>query len=469
MGAVWVARHLKLNEPVAVKFMQADLHDSDGAHTRFEREATAVAQLQRKTHHVVNIHDYGIDHGMPYIVMELLDGETLHERLKRVHRIALSSALEIVIQLCKALRPAHEAGIVHRDIKPSNVFIARISDEEIVKVLDFGLAKGEALEVQGESTRTGDILGSPHYMSPEQATGEGVIDARSDLWSTAVLIYRAITGELPFPGSKFGEILVKVARDPFTPPSQLVIGIPRGVDAFFAKALAKHPAQRFQSARDMAMGFATAVGELAQLSGSFRQVSPSYANVLIRDSGPGLSEPPPEGIPRSDRAPVHDIPTTPLSGAHPSELHAPPSFPSGSLIATALPQLKARGRTVALAGGGFLLLLVTLALALAGGAPEHEAQSFEPALSSVTDAVVARAVELEVADDARRRAERAEAEAERAAAEATSAAAAASAAASADAPTASSVPTPAPPRPVQRSDCPPGGFHPLWGYRCPAR
>ena len=233
MGAIWVARHLKLNEPVAIKFMSAELAASKEALVRFEREATAVAQLQRKTTHVVHIHDYGIDGNNPYIVMELLEGETLHTRLKRCGRLMLHEVAAIVEQLCRALRPAHQAGIVHRDIKPSNVFINRKGDEEVLKVIDFGLAKGDALDVTGESTKSGGVLGSPHYMSPEQATGNAPVDHRSDVWAVGVVAYRCVVGKLPFPGTKLGDILVRVARDPAPSPSTLVQGVPEELDAFF--------------------------------------------------------------------------------------------------------------------------------------------------------------------------------------------------------------------------------------------
>lgn len=260
MGSLWVARHVHLREPVAVKFMSASLASSSEAQQRFEREATAVAQLQRRTRHVVQIHDYGFDEGVPYLTMELLEGENLHQRLKRERRLPLPTVASLLVQLAKALRPAHEVGIIHRDIKPSNIFLARSDDEEVLKVLDFGLAKGEALHVKGESTRTGDVVGSPHYMSPEQSRGRREVDWRTDLFSAAVVVYRATVGQLPFRGSQLGDVIVKICTEAPPRASHLLPGAPAGLDAFFERALHKDPERRYQSAKELAEAFASLVG-----------------------------------------------------------------------------------------------------------------------------------------------------------------------------------------------------------------
>ena len=158
MGTVWAAMHLQLDMPVAVKFMDPSAADADGR-LRFEREARAIAQL--RSPHVVQVLDHGVDNGTPYIVMELLEGEDLEGRLRRTKKLTIPVATRIFSQSARALRRAHDAGIVHRDLKPNNVFLARVDDEEVVKLLDFGVAKLQwngALDPHNESTQQGLLL-----------------------------------------------------------------------------------------------------------------------------------------------------------------------------------------------------------------------------------------------------------------------------------------------------------------------
>jgi serine/threonine-protein kinase len=177
MGSVWLARHAKLGSPVAVKFMDPAYATTPAFVARFEREARIAANL--RSPHVVHVQDYGIDEGVPYLVMELLQGEDLGDRLNRVGRLSLQDSARLLAQAGKALRRAHEAGLVHRDLKPGNLFLAQIEDEEIIKILDFGIVK-ETGQLSGERTGTGEVLGSPHYMSPEQVHGDKDLDHRSE-------------------------------------------------------------------------------------------------------------------------------------------------------------------------------------------------------------------------------------------------------------------------------------------------
>ncbi|MCA9622786.1 MAG: serine/threonine protein kinase, partial [Myxococcales bacterium] len=167
MGSVWTAHHEKLDAEVAIKFMDPELAASDDMRARFEREAKAAAKL--RSPHVVQVLDYGVEQGQPFIVMERLHGEDLRTRLRQRQRLGLREGASILNQVCKALRVAAEHGIVHRDLKPANVFIAKSGDDEVVKVLDFGVAKALRPTADGEGTTSGILLGSPHYMSPEQA------------------------------------------------------------------------------------------------------------------------------------------------------------------------------------------------------------------------------------------------------------------------------------------------------------
>ncbi|MFT3767828.1 MAG: serine/threonine-protein kinase [Minicystis sp.] len=251
MGSVWVAQHLRLGARVAVKLMDPSCASSSDARMRFEREATASAKLDSP--HVVRVHDYGVEAVQPYLVMELLQGEDLGARLRRERVLSLGETATIVTQVCKALRCAHEAGLIHRDLKPANIFLAWQQDEVVVKVLDFGIAKSTTAT---EATKTGMVLGSPHYMSPEQARNSRQVDARSDLWSLGVVAFRCLTGKLPFPGEELTEVLLGICAGSMPVASQIAPHLGPDVDRFFERAMAREPAQRFQSPREFAAAMA---------------------------------------------------------------------------------------------------------------------------------------------------------------------------------------------------------------------
>ncbi len=257
MGSLWVARHAQLGSTVALKFLDASFAVSPAHRARFEREARAAATL--KSPHVVHVLDYGFEGTAPYIVMELLEGEDLGQRLHRVRRMSLHDTAKILVQVGKALRKAHEAGFAHRDLKPANLFLARVDDEEVVKVLDFGIAK-EQHAALGDATRTGEVIGSPHYMSPEQVRAEKDADHRSDLWSLGIILYRMLVGVLPFPGDQLGPVLAKILTDPIPVPTRAAPDLPHTMDGFFARALARDKQQRFQSIGEMIEAFHAAAG-----------------------------------------------------------------------------------------------------------------------------------------------------------------------------------------------------------------
>lgn len=255
MGEVWRARHLHLDMPVAIKFMEARAAASPEARSRFEREAKAIAKI--RSPHVVQVTDHGVDGGTPYMVMELLEGEDLGVLLRRVGKLSLAQTARIVQQAAKGLRRAHEQGVIHRDLKPSNVFLARVDDDETVKVLDFGVAKLLATEPMGaiapsEQTQAGTVLGSPAYMSPEQVRGVRDLDARADVWSLAVIAFRMLTGEKPFEADTIGELVVKLCVDPLPKATKLAPELPEALDAFFDKAFSRTMEQRFASATELA-------------------------------------------------------------------------------------------------------------------------------------------------------------------------------------------------------------------------
>lgn len=262
MGAVWEATHLSLGTRVAVKFIDAEYAESPEARSRFENEARAAARLRSK--HVVEVYDHGVsDDGCPFIVMEFLQGEPLDKRLDRLGRLPAKEAAQIVLQICRALAKAHAANIVHRDLKPENVFLVWDDEEhtDVVKVVDFGIAKFNDTSLSSSSaTRTGSVLGTPYYMSPEQARGLRSVDSRSDLWSVAVIAYRCIVGALPFEGEAVGDLLVKLCTAPIPVPSEVTPDVPPSFDAWFHKALTREPAQRFQTAAQLSESLAAVCG-----------------------------------------------------------------------------------------------------------------------------------------------------------------------------------------------------------------
>ena len=257
MGSVWIARHAQLGNAVAIKFLDASFAASAAHRARFEREARAAANL--KSPHVVQVFDYGFEDSDPYIVMELLEGEDLGQRLHRVRRMSLKDTAKALAQVGKALKKAHEAGFAHRDLKPANLFIAKVDDDEVMKILDFGIAK-EQHAALGDATRTGEVIGSPHYMSPEQVRAEKDLDHRTDLWSMGIILYRMLTGALPFPGDQLGPVLAKILTEAVPPPSSAAPDLPPTMDGFFTRALARDKNQRFQSIQEMVEAFQAAAG-----------------------------------------------------------------------------------------------------------------------------------------------------------------------------------------------------------------
>lgn len=262
MGSVWRAQHLALGTPLAVKLIDPSMTDSAEAVARFKREAQSAAAL--RSVHVVQIIDYGVDDGIPFIAMELLEGETLAARLERVYRLSPICTASIVTQVARALARAHAAGIVHRDLKPANIFLSPEVDDDVTKVLDFGIAKHlEPLtESAGVKTRAGVILGSPYYMSPEQALGQTTIDHRTDIWSLGVIACQCLSGQRPFDKNTPGALLMAICSEPIPKPSSLA-AVPAGFDEWFARATARCPTERFESA-------AEAAAELREICGAIR-------------------------------------------------------------------------------------------------------------------------------------------------------------------------------------------------------
>ncbi len=280
MGSVWRAFDTRLDTPCAVKFIEGELANVAEAHARFEREAKAAAAL--RSPHVVEIKDHGVWQGTPYIAMELLEGEDLGKFLaKSGGKLAPAQVSSIMEQVCRALTKAHAAGIVHRDLKPDNIFIVNDDDRQLVKILDFGVAKSASQTLDGSNTKTGAMLGTPYYMSPEQAQGIKSVDSRSDLWSLAVIVYQCITGRLPFESEALGDLLVKIIVQPVPVPSSVAV-VPPGFDRWWAKAAERNPEGRFQHAKEFSMTLSLAVG-----TSSLNESVPHARGTAMMNQGPG--------------------------------------------------------------------------------------------------------------------------------------------------------------------------------------
>ena len=252
MGTVLVAFDQALDRQVAIKVLSCPSEESSDLLQRFEREAQIIAQLQHP--HIVQIYDYGIARDQtPYIVMELLEGEDLSQTFERMRGMPLRAVVPLVVQAVRGLQAAHRAGVIHRDLKPANLFLARQAGEQILKILDFGIATAQHTEpVPSEGVYS--QAGTPSYMSPEQVRGKE-IDHRTDLWSLAVVAYEALTGTVPFHGRNVPDIVMRIVQDPPIPPSRTVDSLGPAVDEFFERALAKDPDERFSSAQEFGAAF----------------------------------------------------------------------------------------------------------------------------------------------------------------------------------------------------------------------
>jgi beta-lactam-binding protein with PASTA domain/tRNA A-37 threonylcarbamoyl transferase component Bud32 len=248
MAEVYRARDIRLDRIVAIKTLRADLARDQIFQARFRREAQSAASLNHPS--IVAVYDTGEDMAtgvpVPYIVMEYVDGRTVRDLLQEGHRLLPERSLEIIDGVLRALDYSHQAGIVHRDIKPGNVMVTRNGD---VKVMDFGIARAMS-DAQATMTQTAQVIGTAQYLSPEQARGERV-DSRSDLYSTGCLLYELLTGRPPFTGDSPVAIAYQHVRENPVPPSRVDPDVPPWADAIVLKAMAKSPADRYQTAADM--------------------------------------------------------------------------------------------------------------------------------------------------------------------------------------------------------------------------
>ncbi len=371
MGAVWLADHLGLHTRVAVKFISAELaRDSDSV-ARFSREASSASQV--RSSHVVQIFDHGVTpEGLPFIVMEFLDGEDLARRLHRLGRLPPREIVSIVTQAAKALSRAHSLSIVHRDIKPDNIFLVDEDGDLVVKLLDFGIAK---ITDQMGATRTGSMIGTPFYMSPEQAIGAKAIDHRTDLWSLGVVTFQMATGRRPFEGDTVGALTLAIHHGELPRPSRFAPELGTAFDDWFRKACARDPKERFASAKEMAQSLAIALAITATIESADRSGGHAAAlsATVSASADPDASGP----------APAVHAPSPPMTTT------AATSLAAESLEVAGMPR---RGPALVFAAIAALVVAVAAAVVMRArvsptSSPAAETASTQPSVAPTAKAV----------------------------------------------------------------------------------
>ncbi|WP_437288807.1 serine/threonine-protein kinase [Sorangium sp. So ce406] len=274
-GSVWVARDRQLGARVALKLFCPDQVSATGDLLRIERWLRAAAGLSSR--HVVRVRDHGVEDGAVYLAMDLLSGEDLAARLQRRSRLSLQEAARIAAHGGEALRRAHAAGLLHQCLRPESFFLAQEGGEEIVKVLDFALPRTVTPRLVCEITAE-TSASSLHYLSPEQIRSERTLDAQTDLWSLAAVLFHAVTGHLPFPGDIASVVASKILLAPAPAATQLVPSLPPALDGFFEKAFARDRARRFRSVEELVESF-VCIADLAPPPSSGLLRPPAAARV----------------------------------------------------------------------------------------------------------------------------------------------------------------------------------------------
>lgn len=266
MASVYEAVNVDIGKRVAVKVLSAELVTSRIVRERFMREARAAAAIHSP--YICEVYDSGMFQERPFLVMELLEGESLYERMTRVRQLPIQGTLHVIRHVARGLTKAHEAGVVHRDLKPENIFLARNAEGNVVaKIVDFGLAKFyEGRDTAGDNirlTREGALFGTPAYMSPEQAKGQGEVDYRADVWALGCIVYECFTGTTVWDVQNgVAMILAQIARGELPDPRTIRPDLPESITTWFHKALHPDLNQRFQTASELVSSLESALGEV---------------------------------------------------------------------------------------------------------------------------------------------------------------------------------------------------------------
>ncbi len=313
-GTVYRARHLLIHRTVAVKVLSLDLVSDDDALSRFRREAAMAGRLKHLN--IVSVTDFGITpDGVAYLVMDFIEGRSLRRILNAQGTLAPEKLVGWLKPICSAVHAAHRKGIIHRDLKPDNVMIEVVDGEEIPRVLDFGIAKlMDAVAVGTDfTTETGSVMGTPHYMSPEQCEGKP-LDARSDIYSLGTLVYELLTGNVPFPGKVTTTVMMQQVTAAPRPIRDLRPDLPEAVELCVMRALSKDPAARHATALDFALEFEAALFSPAPCAPCLRTDEPASNPALdfraqLRQAA---AVAPPVLLPRGESPPAADLPSTPV-------------------------------------------------------------------------------------------------------------------------------------------------------------
>ena len=325
MGAVYEAEHLGLGKRVAIKFVDPEFATDERVVARFAREARAMSAMESA--HIVTVFDAGTEDGRPYLVMELLRGEDLGQRLRRTRRVALAEAMHIVAQVLKGLARAHAAGIIHRDLKPDNVFLLKHdTDPLFAKIVDFGISKIERPRANTSPlalTGRGTVLGTPFYMSPEQAQASPDMDSRADLYSVGAILFECLTGRPPHTGESYEQIILSICMREAPSVQVYDPALPDDVAAFVTRSLLRDRALRFTSAERML----AALHEVAPIERTRVPLDPPAPETLLSsavrgpdvtvlDGGSARGSRPPDEVSNVTRLGVASLGTASTEPAH---------------------------------------------------------------------------------------------------------------------------------------------------------
>jgi serine/threonine protein kinase len=334
MAFVVSARHVKLDEQVALKFLHKAFLGNTDLVERFAREARAASKI--KSEHVARVYDVGVlEDGAPFLVMEYLDGKDLEGIVRERGPLPIGEAVEYIMQACEALAVAHSQGIIHRDIKPENLFLVKRDGVSAIKVLDFGISKvaltGKAFELPAKALTGTLTLGTPFYMSPEQIRSTRNADQRSDLWSLGIVLYELLTAKLAFDAENVTELCANVLESDPVPVRTHRPDVPVGLEAVVKRCIEKDPTKRFQNVAEMAIALLPYGPKRARLNAE-------RASLIIKSSfrsqgasDPTLHVPSTMPPPASDRQSEVHIPPTPALAFRPVNLDQPEHVAAGGL------------------------------------------------------------------------------------------------------------------------------------------